>query len=203
MILRGIQRVWPCLGVGLLLLLPVPGAQAQASVDQKAGIARGEQIVPADSWVYTAMIALVRDGISGDSDGMDPSPWEKRPASRFEAAVWTGRALMRVERLLAMYRRGELAPRYSPVRYTDWDVALLKKLVREFTGELNLLGVGADYTGRVLHALEQIVGAHSASAPFPDVPRGHSAYTAVERLRREGILVGPPPPASPSRAKSR
>lgn len=36
------------------------------------------------------------------------------------------------------------------------------------------------------------------TAPFPDVPPGHWAYTAVETLRVRGILRGyPPEPARP------
>lgn len=36
-------------------------------------------------------------------------------------------------------------------------------------------------------------GRQVRSAPFPDVPRDHWAYDAVEQLRKMGILIGYPP----------
>jgi hypothetical protein len=44
------------------------------------------------------------------------------------------------------------------------------------------------------------------STPFPDVPRGHWAFDAVEQMRQRGILRGYPPerkPAMPKRSAER
>ena len=38
------------------------------------------------------------------------------------------------------------------------------------------------------------------TTPFPDVPRDHWAYDAVEQLRQRGILRGYPPQPAPGRA---
>jgi hypothetical protein len=36
------------------------------------------------------------------------------------------------------------------------------------------------------------------STPFPDVPRGHWAFDAVEQMRERGILRGYPPERKPA-----
>jgi hypothetical protein len=39
------------------------------------------------------------------------------------------------------------------------------------------------------------------ATPFPDVPRGHWAFDAVEQMRQRGILRGYPPERKPERPK--
>src|SRR3954451_13936446 len=41
------------------------------------------------------------------------------------------------------------------------------------------------------------------STPFPDVPKDHWAYDAVEQLRQAGILRGYPPSRPPAPASTR
>lgn len=104
--------------------------------------------VPQGHWAYDAVSQLAADGIvSGYPDGAFKGG---QPATRYEVASVVARALAKVDESKA----------------DKSDLALLQKLVAEFSDELNALGVKVDGIDKRVSALEEGVGGWKLSGHF-------------------------------------
>ena len=71
-------------------------------------------------------------------------------------------------------------------------LAALQELVRRFKPDLARLNVDVDAAQARLTGLAQTARRLLVAEPFPDVPPTHWAASAVETLRRQGIMGGYP-----------
>jgi len=175
-----------------LALLAFAGSPHRACAQHSEQIEQaGQAAVPESSWVYPAVAKLYERGLVSMIEGRSPF-WFKKTLSRFEAAVFIGRALDRAEVKFRDKDSSQGKGLRLPLGYDLSDVALLKRLVKEFAAELQVLGVARSDAARILNKMEQAAGASAAGKAFVDVPSNHWAYSSVERLRQAGIVVGYP-----------
>ena len=110
------------------------------------------------------------------------------PMSRYDFAVATARLIQNIPPLeRASNNSPALIARRTPI-YTA-----LARLLVQFAPELHTLGIShADLaaTHFSLTGKAENIKDYATTSPFNDVPPGHWAFNAVERLRLNGIIVG-------------
>ena len=121
--------------------------------------------VPADSWAYQSVVTLANSGIL---QGVDGTHFQgNRNITRYEAAEITAKAMAHADRANAQQR------------------AVINKLVHEFAGELNNLGV------RVAN-LEDQVGTVKFSGGFKGTYIHHGANTTELDINNYGKAADAP-----------
>ncbi len=167
--------------------------------------------LPKNHWVSEALARLKRQGVLVGF----PTGYHNRPASRYEVAVAVHATYVNLRDLVTDLEK-KLA-RMTTVETKDANagptaeqlrdgvhrlqgikVEDLRRLTEHFAPELTKLGVEVPGMQKDLIRISaRIVRLHAlkpglALRPFPDVPPGHWASVATQRLRREGILRGYP-----------
>jgi hypothetical protein len=140
----------------------------------------------------------------------------RRPYSRYEVAVFIYAAVATAEEAIQTFERespevardgwsrkgaahGEsMAQAMRRLRAFRANQGTLQRLATSFRTELRELGVDVEaFPGKIASLSDRSSHLHpplpgEAFLPFPDVPQGHWAYDAVQRLRKERILRGYP-----------
>lgn len=152
------------------LVSPVPSASA---------------VVPRSDRAYHCMDVLRRAGIiNAFPDGTGGNVPEKR--NQFAIAVARLLPLLSPSQDLSpepvALRRGI----HQTLVQNPEALAALLTLMDEFMSEIR------EYAPGVTQVREQLVELQKTFRPFPDVPKDHWAYQAVEAVRRAGIMVGYP-----------
>jgi hypothetical protein len=167
----------------------IPQLCQQTELQQESK--RGESVVPEGSWVYSVVEKLYKQGMV--SLPTTRSPFESRKTvTRFEAAVFVVRALDRAHSQLQAEVRPGSHSYGSPLAYDLSDVALMRRLVNEFSSELEVMNLKPAVAADALMRMEKAAASPEGRRPFPDVPSGHWAFSSVERLRQVGIVRGYP-----------
>jgi hypothetical protein len=177
-----------------------PGAPEVSKQASLQGKERGESIVPEGSWVYPLIEKLYKQGMVSLPTARSPLE-SRKTVTRFQAAAFVLRALDRAHNQLQSEARTDSRGYRSPLAYDLPDVALMRRLVKEFSEELEIFGLKPAIAADALVQMEKAAASPEGRLPFPDVPSGHWAQASVERLRYEGILRGYPGGAFKSGAK--
>jgi hypothetical protein len=173
---------------------------ALVSVSVAWGASNPAETVPFDHWAYDAFEKLVDSWSSGTYSSHTFRG--DRPSTRYEFAVSVMRVLD-IPRMVA-------APGPRPPLAGEQGNRAVLQMVREFWPEIELIladqGLASAHSLReglarippgnwlyeTAQAILRDVGEAAVAEPFPDVPRDHWAFGAVERLRKAGIVVGYP-----------
>lgn len=166
--------------------------------------------VPLDDSAYEDINLLVQHNVL-ESDANRAT--SGRGMTRYEFAVAVARVLQNIkdeEFLATLGKRsiqnnvesmcmGLVSPLPPP---TPWSkikkenptaVAALKRLSEEFSVELRALGISDQQIKSVFLPTTQVAPRKIEIAPqFSDVPKNHWAFSAVEKLRLGGIVIGFP-----------
>jgi len=138
----------------------------------------GYDAIPTDEWVYADLRRLQN----------------RRDISRYPDYAFSGRAHTRAEFAQLIERElRTLGETFDKEVQQDPDLLpALNRLIQEFEPELRRRGVSLFQVEARIAALERNLSLGKVVAPFPDVPKDHWAYAAVQALRQVGIIVGYP-----------
>jgi hypothetical protein len=111
-------------------------------------------------------------------------PAGRRGLTRYEFAVAVARTFSNIDNDTVFYQHMNGNP---------YVLAALERLVVQFQPELSHMGVKEQEIQSWLLKIESLSPPKPQplkAEPFADVPRGHWAFAAVERLREDGIVAG-------------
>ena len=172
--------------VGTLGTLSVASCHAQATPPssplnptqrptQTSPASNPSAVVALDHWAYALVDHLQRYGIV---IGYTRGPVQREHTRREFAPA------------IADIMKAMLAVPPSKPYQQPQDATSLARLVTEFRPELEASGINVLEAMARLRALGAPTAIGTPVPPFSDVAPGHWAYSAVEKLRQAGILIG-------------
>jgi hypothetical protein len=158
-------------------------------------------VVPLDDPAHNAINKLSQAGLieappNGINFNIGP-----RGITRYEFAVAVARLWQNVQFDIEKRDAGRAVPQDPSLKVLQQRPEILDaftQLAKEFAPELHTLGLDENLVQKQLSTLNATAATptrHSPlqiAPPFPDVPKNHWAYFAVESPRKSGVLIGYP-----------
>lgn len=147
-------------------------------------------------WVEPILTAMKKEGLLvGYPDGLIHP---RRPPTRWEYSVTTYATFMHLGNIHAEFLKQEVAHPEDSKAIQTWPALIddLRRLFVEYRQELTAMGVGQTEGGfaDVMAEIARLQAGYERAArgDFPDVPAGHWAAPAVDKLKKEGLIRGYP-----------
>ncbi len=147
--------------------------------------------VPLDNPAYTDMYFLINSQTDGICFYGGTQLWSRGVSRVSFAAAAAGYCGLRNE---ANYK---VAIRNALSFKNPQELAATARLFAQFKADIQELGIAKEQIQFAQNELAARTGSTPSlkpiiAAPFPDVPKTHWAFDAVERLRQSGIIIGNP-----------